>query len=57
MRLFKVKIKTEYILEMEVTAANEEEAEELAMSGYERSLDETMVDIETLDVSEVENER
>lgn len=56
MRLYKVRIKTEYILEMEVDAENQADAENLALGGYERVCDETMVNIEILNIEEIEND-
>jgi len=55
-RLYKVRIKTEYILEMEVDAENQADAENLALGGYERVCDETMVNIEILNIEEIEND-
>ena len=54
---YRVRIRTEYIVEVEVLAANESEAEDLALDGNEISKDTVMTDIEILNIEEVEHDR
>lgn len=53
---YRVKIRTEYIVEMEVDAENENEAKDLCLGGYERTKEETMVDIEVIETYKLEEE-
>ena len=56
-RPYKVRIRTEYIVELTVLASDEYDAEELALEGRETAKDTIMTDIEILEINEVENDR
>ncbi len=56
-RPYKVRIRTEYIVELSVLASDEYEAEELALEGKETAKDTLMTDIEILEINEVEHDR
>ncbi len=53
---YRVKIKLETILELEVNAENEEDAEALALEGYERFKTETVLDKEVLEIERIEHD-
>lgn len=56
-RPYKVRIKTTYIVEVEVDASSEEDAENLALEGYAQYEDKTLIDKEILEINEVEHDR
>lgn len=56
-RPYKVRIELKYIVELDVDASNEEDAENLALEGYENYQDKILIDKEVLETNEVEYDR
>ena len=56
MKMYKIRIRTEYMLDIEVDAYNEEEAADKALGGYGRYDDQIMVDKDVISIIEVEND-
>lgn len=57
MKPYKVRIELKYIVELDVMASSEEDAENLALEGHTYSEEKTLIDKLVLEINEVEHDR